>query len=682
MRTFARLAAESVESAAVEMNRALGFAVELGGGRLSPAGEAQVLQRAVFSEGNLLLAALDSADGRPLLHLADERVFPRGAGRPHSPHEARHGGAPPRQGALAAWAAPAAAASSTGRVSWGAVSIAGGQPFLPIVYPLADGRILRAAYGLGELQRRLRGLRGGASGRVVLAGPRGAPLPGFAGPGLLAEGAGLPETNDPAGWRENLAGAQEPLVGAWAKTGSLGWTAWSLQPRAEAFAVDERAGQKALGVFALLVLLVSAVAMWLSRRISSPLAALVTGARRSAEGRFDAQVPEGGWGEFRQVAHSFNAMMRSLEQYRLLQVDKQLAEKAKLEVLVRTVPSGIILAGADGKLLYVNSAARQILDTASLTAPGGLRAAEILRDARMIELLQTALSERGRLHARELGAAVAGKERIFFCQARAVESRGVVYGALLVLHDVTAERELQALRERFLQAIVHDLRGPITTISGWVEILQGKKGNLPPLAEKGIKMVQSGIRNMTELVDNILDSAKLKAGGVRPMLAPIPIAALLEEVRDLFVFRAEVCRVALRVEAPAAGAAVLCDRRLIGRSLANLVGNALKYTPSGGSVTLRATSAAGRATLSVIDNGSGIPKEKLAGVFLPFEQVSAEDQNTGFGLGLSLVKEFIELHGGRIRVESELGKGTTFTFTLPLAPATAPPRAEPREAGR
>ncbi|PJA17785.1 MAG: hypothetical protein COX66_03275, partial [Elusimicrobia bacterium CG_4_10_14_0_2_um_filter_63_34] len=89
-----------------------------------------------------------------------------------------------------------------------------------------------------------------------------------------------------------------------------------------------------------------------------------------------------------------------------------------------------------------------------------------------------------------------------------------------------------------------------------------------------------------------------------------------------------------------------------------------------------------QAAFSVADTGYGIPKEKLAGVFLPFEQVSAEDQNTGFGLGLSLVKEFIELHGGRIRVESELGKGTTFTFTLPLAPATAPPRAEPREAGR
>lgn len=646
---LADLAAESVEAAAAQMNRSLGFALELGEGRLSAEREAAVLQRAVV-EGSWLMAELRAPDGRRLLGFSDARARPA------------------LEDDEAAWAPLTAEALSSGKVALGAAR-AGAVLFVPVVYPLADGRLLRAAYGLEGLRRRLAGLSGGRGGRVVLADARGALLPGFSGATLPAAAG--------RGWREDVSSASGPgapaagpggpaagpLVGAWTEVPALGWAAWSLQPRAEAFALGERAGERAAALFAVWALLVGAASLWVSRRIASPLRSLAEGARLSGAGRFDAPVPETGWGEFREVARAFNAMLRGLEAYRLMQVDRQLEDKARLESLMRTVPAGIVLAEGSGRVLYINSWARQALEESGVTDSGGSPDRQALRDPRLRELIAAALAQRRRLSHAELALERAGKPCVFFCQARAVESQGRVLGALLVVQDVTAERQLAALRERFLNAIVHDLRAPITAVSGWAQFMDMQDAP-SPVWRKASPAISSSVKNMTELVDNILDTAKLKAGGVRPLLAPVCVGELLEEVRALFALRAEMRGLTLGVEAPGA-AALVCDRRLMARALGNLVGNALKFTPEGGSVFLRAAAVPGGMELSVRDTGRGIPADKLAGVFRPFEQVGAEDAALGFGLGLSLVKEWVELHGGGVRVESEPGKGTRFTLSLP-----------------
>ncbi|MDQ1522357.1 MAG: hypothetical protein QOE47_281 [Pyrinomonadaceae bacterium] len=232
--------------------------------------------------------------------------------------------------------------------------------------------------------------------------------------------------------------------------------------------------------------------------------------------------------------------------------------------------------------------------------------------------------------------------------------------------------ELAEMREEFLAVTTHDLRSPLTVISGVISFFtSGRLGELSPEQKNMVSMMERNTQNLIELVNDLLDAAKLESGSLQLELADVDLPALVNEICEPFEQLAREKGLTLRQEdAPAGLPPVRADRPKLRRAIVNLLSNALKFTPTGGSVTVSAERVGGDAVrLSVTDTGVGIAADDLPSLFDKFEQARhrATRGEKGTGLGLYITRQLVELHGGTINVESEVGRGSTFSFTLPVA---------------
>ncbi|ROR89244.1 sensor histidine kinase [Nocardioides aurantiacus] len=236
------------------------------------------------------------------------------------------------------------------------------------------------------------------------------------------------------------------------------------------------------------------------------------------------------------------------------------------------------------------------------------------------------------------------------------------------LRDLTAEHQrLDAMKREFVSAVSHELRTPLTAIRGSLELLaDGDAGELPAPARPVVEMATRGSERLSRLVDDIIDLERLESGefGFRP--APHDLLPLLADAVGSLDALAREAGVEVRIAA--CPARVVCDGDRVTQALVNLVGNALKFTPPGGTVTIDARRTEEGLRVSVSDTGRGIPPGELEAVFDRFHQVEPDDarQQSGTGLGLSITRRIVEANGGRVWAESEVGVGSTFYFTLPL----------------
>jgi signal transduction histidine kinase len=411
-------------------------------------------------------------------------------------------------------------------------------------------------------------------------------------------------------------------------------------------------------------------------RMVEPLRNLIAGAERAAYNEFTVPVPESGWGELNTLTRSFNTMMQTLGAYQEMQVDRLLEEKAKLEALVHTIPDGIVLASFDGKIIYMNLAARTLL-TNDAGAIGEPQQGSTIHDTFREPVLRESLLSL--LHGKTVSASneielhdLAGKRLgVFECRCVTVLHNQREIGIVVTMRDVTAERDLVHLREEFYYGIAHDLRGPLTGIDGFTEIMMSRWSEL---TSEQVNTYMGCVRRSSErirhLVEDILDAAKIESGTLELKLEPLPAADLVARIKSLFVLQGEGAGISLAFDTGGAPSRLLlCDSNLIERVLMNLMGNALKFTPKGGRVTLRVQAAGTEGVeFSVQDTGSGIPKDKLEFVFEKFKQLEGSGKSAGYGLGLSICKKIVELHKGRIWCESEPGQGSRFVFRLPFQP--------------
>jgi two-component system phosphate regulon sensor histidine kinase PhoR len=234
------------------------------------------------------------------------------------------------------------------------------------------------------------------------------------------------------------------------------------------------------------------------------------------------------------------------------------------------------------------------------------------------------------------------------------------------LHDISHFKILERVKNEFISTASHDLRNPITTISGFAQLLS-QAGPLNERQEDFAQRIQAAAGHMRELVQNLLDLAKMDMG-LELKQESLDVNALLAEIADEFQPQAEAKEQSLSLKKAKGKLEVRGDMLQLQQALRNLVGNAIKYTPAGGSVDLFLQTDESQATISVKDNGYGIPPDDLPHIFDRFYRVRNEAVKDieGNGLGLAIVKSIIEKHGGQISVESEPGKGSCFTFILPL----------------
>ncbi|WP_373045257.1 ATP-binding protein [Vulgatibacter sp.] len=242
---------------------------------------------------------------------------------------------------------------------------------------------------------------------------------------------------------------------------------------------------------------------------------------------------------------------------------------------------------------------------------------------------------------------------------------------IISLRDVTDQRKAEARRLDFYSIIAHDLRSPLMAMQLRTDaILRGRRGLLPAELLGDMHKVQANIRSLVAMINDFLDLARLETSGYSLTREAMDLAELVGVTAEDFRPLAEASQLDLRCET---GESIWVegDRSRLKQVVSNLVGNALKFTPPGGSVVVRVERAGGLARCSVVDTGRGIPSESLPTIFERYARaIDSQHEVTGTGLGLMIVREILQAHGGNVGARSEVGKGSTFWFELPLSAAT------------
>ncbi len=329
---------------------------------------------------------------------------------------------------------------------------------------------------------------------------------------------------------------------------------------------------------------------------------------------------------------------------------------------------GIVRLDDDLQIVVANAVAHQFLGK----APGSLvgrSAIEAFIDPTIEGVAET---------ARELGAAN-GELTLrrddgptLVVRAR----RSPVRGVWLMMQDVSELRRLQRIRAEFIDNLSHELRTPLTTVSLLAETLvreaDGAGESIPPRMRDRIAKIEVETDHLVQMVEELLDLSRIESGGPLVMVDEVDLGRLaVASVERLRLF-AERQGVELRTDVPDAVPPVRGAEDRLGQVMVNLLHNAVKFSPDGGEVTVRVRPAAEEVVVSVEDHGIGIPKADQARVFERFYKADkARRRGGGTGLGLSIARHVVEAHGGRIRVESEEGRGSTFSFALPVLDADA-----------
>jgi two-component system phosphate regulon sensor histidine kinase PhoR len=413
--------------------------------------------------------------------------------------------------------------------------------------------------------------------------------------------------------------------------------------------------QRAVGGAAILALVVGIVlALGAGRSIAQPLTAITAAARAIAAGS-PPRFPRSGIPDVDALVQALRQMHRQLGE-RFEELRREQAESA---ALVESMVEGVVAADERGHIVTANPAARRLLGYGAGEPLPDL--AELFRVKAAREVVDAVLDGRS-VQDRPLEM----DDRSFLVNARPLPAGG----AVLVLHDLTEVRRLEAVRRDFVANVSHELKTPLTSISGYAETLLSD----PPddeTSQRFLATILGNARRMQRLVDDLLDLSRIEAGRWLPNRTEVDLAAVARETWTTLATRKEAHAVQFVVEVRPEAAVVSADLDALRQVLTNLLDNSLRHTPAGGTITLGGRRMEGAVAVSVRDNGSGITREHLPRIFERFYRAdsSRSREEGGTGLGLAIVKHLVEAHGGRVTAESERGAGTTVTCLFPDAPA-------------
>ena len=400
------------------------------------------------------------------------------------------------------------------------------------------------------------------------------------------------------------------------------------------------------GVVALVIALV--VAAVFSRQISKPVTELRDVASAIAAGDLTRRPALSAPGEVGELAVAIRRMAEQLEaRLQALQSEDEL-----LGALVETMNEGVIAIDRQRRVIRINRSGRQLLD---LNAEPPFSVDLFPRDRVLQDAMADAMS----------GSVIDGVETQIGVRTLALTARPLGDGgAVLALFDLTGIRKLQAVRRDFVANVSHELKTPLTAIRGFAETLAQELASDEQHA-KFADTIRANAERMQNLVDDLLDLSKIESGGWRP--APVTLDAEHAIADALAPLREEAARKGTRLVTDIAARLLRADPMAVRQIVSNLVENAIRYTPSGGTITVFTRSQNGTVVLGVRDTGSGIPSEHLPRIFERFYRVDPARSRAagGTGLGLAIVKHLAEAHGGSVRAESQAGVGTTVSARLP-----------------
>lgn len=438
----------------------------------------------------------------------------------------------------------------------------------------------------------------------------------------------------------------------------------------------------------LFALIVSAVFSLASTRVSGlRIQRLEKFSRRVAGGDFRPLTPDNHNDELAMLGRAMNETA-----LRLAQTIRSLTEEhGRTAAILESMAEGVAVVGSDERVVYSNAAFAQILGSGTTAAgsnvagsngvPGGdgipgrsagqgRRLVELVRQTELLGVVKRALTSEERVESEVTVGTV--RVRTFAVTAapvRASEEGGTAIGAVLVLHDISELRRLERVRQDFVANVSHEFKTPLTAIRGFAETLLGGALDDVDHRVRFVEIIQDHAERLTRLTDDLLKLSTIEAGKMELELLTVSPPELLKMCADTASFAAKKKQQTIKIECARDLPSVRGDSGRLRDVLQNLLDNAVQYTPAGGHIVASAARDGDEIVFTVADNGIGIPQAEQERIFERFYRVDEGRSREvgGTGLGLSIARHIAEAHGGRVWVESAIGQGSRFHFSVPIA---------------
>lgn len=409
---------------------------------------------------------------------------------------------------------------------------------------------------------------------------------------------------------------------------------------------------------AVAIVLTTIFAFFLSSRITSPLRRMREVAFEMAKGKFDTKIPILTHDEIGELALAFNRMGRQLE-FHITALNQ---EKEQLSSILRSMADGVLTMNRKGEILLSNPPANRFLDYLHYSQGNVDHKSENLPTE-----IQTFLGQVLKLE-KEQDFEMEVQGRSYVILMTPLYGQKNVRGAVAVLRDMTEERRLDKLRKDFIANVSHELRTPISMLQGYSEAIVDDIASTEQEKKEIAQVILDESLRMGRLVNELLDIARMEAGHIQLYRESVLVEEFLSRVIRKFHGLAKEQKIHLISNINIDVESIQFDSDRIEQVLTNLIDNAIRHTEIDGTVKIIAKTTNQELKVDVCDSGSGIPKEDLPFVFERFYKADKARTRgrSGTGLGLAIVKNIVEAHNGRVSVHSNVGEGTTFTFTIPI----------------
>ena len=416
--------------------------------------------------------------------------------------------------------------------------------------------------------------------------------------------------------------------------------------------------------------------LWLTRRIVRPLSEMTTATEKIARGEYDIALQVKSKDELGMLAREITTMSQKLKAFRDLNVGRVIVEKQRSEAIVQSIADGIIVVDRELKIIAINSIAANIANVKSMLATNN-HFLDVFSDREAYPSGNRTLyqhlkytAETGKPPQLEDDILTVEREQhteyYKFAITPVVTEAEEVIGAILLLQDVTKLKELDNLKSEFVATASHELRTPLTGMAMSLNLLvETTEDKLSESESELLETAVEDVERLRGLVNDLLDLSKIESGKIELDFVEVEVNFLLDKAVSALNIQAEQKEISLVKQSPSKDIRVKADANKIIWVLTNLIANALRYSDPGGEIKIGATSRNSWVEIFVSDEGAGIPTEYQSKIFDKFVQVETEKDVGGSGLGLAICKEMVQAHGGRIWVDSTVGEGSTFTFTVP-----------------
>jgi two-component system phosphate regulon sensor histidine kinase PhoR len=419
---------------------------------------------------------------------------------------------------------------------------------------------------------------------------------------------------------------------------------------------------KSIDIISALIIIVTffiLIAILLALQITRPVMEITKAAEEIAGGKLDQQIPVRTNDEIGRLAHAFNEMSQSLQQTMATILD----ERSNLETVLSNLTDGIVMTDPEEKILLANPAAERLFNFKEINITGH-SLIEALHDYEIDEMVKKSISSGG-----EQTAQLESNGRFLRVVAVPI-SPGKSYATLVLFQDLTELKNMQTMRRELIGNISHDLRTPLAGIKAMVETLQDTAINDKKATLNFLTRIDNEVDRLTQMVTELTELSRIESGRAELQKKPININFLIQEVISQMSPLVDSHRLIITTSLNPNVPIINIDKDRIRQTIVNLIHNAIKFNHPGGKILISTSYDVTFVIVDVADTGTGISEVDIPHIFERFYKADKARSQGGSGLGLAIAKHTIQAHGGNISVKSEEGKGSTFSFNLPIGANT------------